>query len=76
MEGKVVRLEKDASNTDRYGRLLRYVFVNGTFVNAQLVKDGLAGAKAYPPDTKYQDYFEELERTTKKAGRGIWAKKK
>ena len=74
VEGKEVRLERDTSETDKYGRLLRYVYVNGTFVNAELVGRGLAYAKAYQPDTKYQSYLEELESEAREAGRGIWAK--
>ena len=74
VEGKIVRLERDVSQTDKYGRLLRYVYVDGIFVNAELVRLGLAEAKAYPPDTKYQEYLEELEREARDAGWGIWAK--
>lgn len=74
VEGKKVRLEKDVSATDRYGRLLRYVWVDSRMVNAELVKLGMAEAKAYPPDTKYQGYFERLEKEARTARRGIWAK--
>jgi len=74
VEGKEVRLERDVSETDKYGRLLRYVYVDGVFVNAELAKEGLAQAKAYPPDTKYQDYLEKMETEARQAGRGMWAK--
>jgi len=73
VEGKTVRLEKDVSETDEYGRLLRYVYVDDTFINAELVRQGLAWAKAYEPDTKYQDYLEGLEAEARQAGLGIWA---
>jgi len=74
IEGKEVRLERDVSETDKYGRLLRYVYVDDVLVNAELVKQGLALTKAYPPDTKYQDYLEEMEAEARNAGRGMWAK--
>ena len=74
VEGKKVRLERDVSETDKYGRLLRYVYVDDTLVNAELVRLGLAEARAYPPDTKYQDTLEQLEREARQAGRGMWAK--
>jgi len=74
VDGKEVRLERDVSETDKYGRLLRYVYVNDIFVNAELVREGLAYAGAYPPDTKYQAYLEKLEAEARQAGRGIWAK--
>ena len=73
VEGKVVRLEKDVSGTDRYGRLLRYVHVDGLLVNAELVRLGCARAIAYPPDTKHQSLLERLERESREAGMGMWA---
>ena len=74
VEGKIVHLEPDVCEVDKYGRLLRYVYVDDIFVNAELVRQGLAYAQAYPPDTKHQDYLEKLEQEAKQAGRGIWAK--
>ena len=72
--GKRVRLERDVSDTDRYHRLLRYVYVDDVFVNAELVKMGLARAWAYPPDISCQDYLEELEAEARRAGLGMWAR--
>jgi len=74
VEGKKVRLEKDISETDRYGRLLRYVWIDDILVEAELVRQGLARAKAYPPDTRYQDYLEQMEVEARDAGRGMWVK--
>lgn len=73
VEGKTVRLEKDVSETDKYGRLLRYVWVGDTMVNAELVRLGYAQVVTYPPDVKYQDLFLQLQREAKEAGRGLWA---
>lgn len=73
VEGKLVRLEKDVSDKDRYGRLLRYVYVDGLMVNAELVRLGLARATAYPPDTKYQQLLKDSEGTAKRERRGIWS---
>jgi micrococcal nuclease len=72
VEGETVRLEKDISETDKYGRLLRYVYVGDTFVNAELVRQGLAWAKAYEPDTKYQDILDEAEAEARQGKVGIW----
>ena len=74
VEGKIIRLERDVTETDKYGRLLRYVYVDDILVNAELVKLGLAEAKAYPPDTRYQDMLEQLEEEARQARRGMWAK--
>jgi micrococcal nuclease len=72
VEGKTVFLEKDVSETDRYGRLLRYVYVGDVFVNAYLVQQGYAQVSTYPPDVKYQERFLELQREAREAGRGLW----
>lgn len=73
VEGEIAWLEKDISETDKYKRLLRYVYVDDTFVNAELVKQGLAWVKAYEPDIKYQSHLEGLEAKARQAGLGIWA---
>ncbi len=72
VEGKTVFLEKDVSETDRYGRLLRYIYVGDVFVNAYLVQQGYAQVSTYPPDVKYQEHFLELQREAREAGRGLW----
>lgn len=72
VEGKTVRLEKDVSNTDKYNRLLRYVWVDGKMINAVLVEEGFARAASYPPDVKHQDLFQRLERQAREAKRGLW----
>lgn len=53
--GKTVELEKDVSETDKYGRLLRYVWVDGKMANEELVRAGYAKSSSYPPDVRYQD---------------------
>jgi len=71
VEGKTIRLEKDISETDKYERLLRYVYVDDIFVNAELVRQGLAWAKVYEPDTKYQDIIEKAEAEARKDKIGL-----
>ena len=75
MEGKRVRLEKDISDKDQYGRLLRYVYVDETFINAEIVRQGYAQAQAYPPDVKCQVYLEAVEKEARQVKRGIWRQK-
>lgn len=72
VEGKWVRLEKDISTTDRYGRLLRYVYVDDEFVNLALIKGGYASVVTYPPDVKYTEVFRTAERAAQREGRGLW----
>lgn len=74
IEGKRVRLEYDVQQQDRYGRLLAYVYLpDGTFVNAELVKQGYAQASTYPPNVKYVDLFTKLQREAREQNRGLWA---
>ena len=71
--GKEVWLVKDVSETDQYGRLLRYVYlVDGTFVNAELVKQGYAQASSYPPDVKHSELFAELQAEARENEQGLW----
>ncbi len=72
VEGKAVDLEKDVSETDQYGRLLRYVYVADTFVNAELVSGGYAWAKSYPPNVKYDALLKDLETEARETYLGIW----
>ena len=68
-----VSLIADQSDRDRYGRLLRYVWIDDVFVNAVLVADGLALARAYPPDEAMVEVLSAAESTARDAGRGLWA---
>lgn len=73
ISGKNVWLEKDISETDSFGRLLRYVYVDNLMINAELVRLGYAQAHPYPPDIKYQNLFDNLEQEAKTAQLGMWA---
>lgn len=72
VEGKIVRLEKDTTDRDKYNRLLRYVYAGETLVNLELVKLGFARAWAYPPDLKYQDQINAAQQSAKKLKNGLW----
>jgi len=72
VDGKFVRLEKDVSEVDKYGRLLRYVYVDDVFVNELLVREGFAHASSYPPDVKYQDLLNSVQQEAQSQNRGLW----
>lgn len=72
LENKYVTLAKDVSETDKYDRLLRYVYLDDLMVNEYLVREGFARASSYPPDVKYQDRFSAAEREAREANRGLW----
>ncbi|HEX7017699.1 MAG TPA: thermonuclease family protein [Patescibacteria group bacterium] len=73
VKGKAVELEKDVSQTDRYGRLLRYVWVNGQLVNEVLVAEGYAVASSYPPDVARQEQLRMAEQVARQENKGLWA---
>jgi micrococcal nuclease len=68
-----VRLELDAQARDRYGRLLAYVWVGETMVNAELVRRGYAQVMTVPPNVRHQTLFLSLQRDARAAHRGLWA---
>ena len=71
-QGKVVRLEFDAPRTDKYQRTLAYAYLpDGTFLNAEIVKQGYGHAYVQYP-FKYLDQFRGYEREAREAGRGLW----
>lgn len=73
--GKSLRLEKDVSEMDKYGRLLRYAYLSdGTLVNAQLISNGFAFVATYPPDVKYVDVFTAAQQQAREANAGLWSK--
>jgi len=73
LEGKTVKMEADVSDRDQYGRLLRYVWLDDTFINERIVAEGYAVAVQYPPDTKYATQLEQVERTAESKEAGLWA---
>jgi len=70
--GKTVKLETDVSETDQYGRLLRYVYVDALLVNEELLRLGMAQVATFPPDVKYVDRFLAVQREAQEAGVGMW----
>lgn len=73
VQGKAVRLEFDVEKKDKYGRLLAYVYLqDGTFVNAEIIKQGYASLLTYPPNVKYVDVFQKLYQEARENKRGLW----
>lgn len=83
--GKQVWLEKDVSETDRFDRLLRIVWlavptnltdeneIRTKMFNADLLLNGYAEPSTYPPDVKYSDFFVKFAREAREANKGLWA---
>jgi micrococcal nuclease len=73
VEGKEVYIQKDFSETDKFKRLLRYVWVGDIFVNDYLVRQGFAQVSTFPPDVKYQQQFIEAQTEARETKRGLWS---
>ena len=72
--GKRVILEKDITDRDRYGRLLRYVWVEGVgLVNQVLVENGYARVSSFPPDVKYEYILLSAESVAQENKTGLWS---
>lgn len=70
--GETVTLERDVTNSDELGRLLRYVFVDDIMINEAIVRQGLARVVLTPPDMKYGARLQEAEQTARAEGLGLW----
>ena len=74
LEGQTVYLEFDVQKTDKYGRLLAYVYLeDGTMYNKELLEKGYAQIATYPPNVKYVDEFTQIQKQAKENKVGFWA---
>lgn len=72
VERRRVRLVFGVERRDVYGRLLAYVYLEQRFVNASLVRRGLARSLTIPPNDRFAPLFRRLEMRAARAGRGLW----
>jgi micrococcal nuclease len=72
--GTDVILERDVEARDRYGRLLAYITraEDGMLVNLQLVEEGMAEARSYPPNTARDRDLAQAEERARGARLGLW----
>jgi micrococcal nuclease len=72
--GRTVRLRFGTERRDKYGRLLAYVYLGRRFVNAILVRRGLARTLTIPPNDAFAPLLDRLQRAAGRAGRGLWGR--
>ena len=73
LRNKKVKLTFDVQKTDRYGRVLAYVYLeNGIFLNQYLVEKGYAVVSTFPPNVKFVEKFTQAERNARKQKLGMW----
>lgn len=76
LENKKVKLESDVSQSDRdrYGRLLRYVYLeDGLFFNEWMIENGYAFEYTYELPYQYQTEFKNAQRFAQDNKMGLWA---
>lgn len=74
IDDQSVRLVFDVQRNDRYQRVLAYVYLmDGTFLNAELLKAGYAVVDTYPPNVKHVERFTELQKAARENRVGVWA---
>lgn len=73
VEGREVRLVPDAEDVDKYGRLLRYVYVDEVFVNQVLLEGGYAVPLTIKPNTLHAKDFKILADKAKADKLGLWS---
>ena len=71
--GTPVEVERDVEPTDRYGRVLGYVWVSGELVNWWMVRTGYAVTLTYPPNVQYVERFRDAQAEARREGAGLWA---
>jgi micrococcal nuclease len=67
-----LRLVFGVERRDVYGRLLAYAYIGHRFVNAELVRRGLARTLTIPPNSLHRALFERLQRQAARSGHGLW----
>ena len=72
VEHRRVRLLFGVERRDVYGRLLAYVYLEGRFVNAVLIRRGLARTLTIPPNDRFAGRLKRLQMAAARAGRGLW----
>jgi micrococcal nuclease len=73
--GKEVTLAFDKEEKDRYGRTLAFVFSEGVFVNAEIVRQGLAFFYEFKPNVRYSKLFLKMQRDARSKNKGLWTQK-
>ncbi|UJF35260.1 thermonuclease family protein [Paenibacillus hexagrammi] len=75
LSNQAVYLFSDVGNTDKYGRLLRYVFMknNPVMFNEILLMEGYANTMSVPPNVTYAKKFAGLERLAREQNKGLWS---
>lgn len=74
LENRDVELEYDIQKTDKYGRILAYVWNGDTLFNFKLIRDGIAKPMTIAPNVKYSEIIKNLEKKAVENNKGFFNK--
>jgi endonuclease YncB( thermonuclease family) len=75
--GQLVQLRIDKEKQDAYGRTLAQVYLrDGTWVNVQMVSEGLAYVYTFAPNFRWVSKLKQAETEARDNKRGIWETKR
>ncbi|WP_392436333.1 thermonuclease family protein (plasmid) [Finegoldia magna] len=74
LEDRDVELEYDIQKTDKYGRVLAYVWNGDTLFNFKLIRDGIAKPMTIAPNVKYSKIIRNLEKKAVENNKGFFNK--
>lgn len=74
LENRDVELEYDIQKTDKYGRILAYVWNGDTLFNFKLIRDGIAKPMTIAPNVKYSKIIKNLEKKAVESNKGFFNK--
>lgn len=72
LQGREVMMVADVEESDRYDRLLRYIYIGSEMANARLVVNGYAHAYTYPPNVRHAELMVALEKAARQGDKGLW----
>lgn len=77
LEGKIVKLEEDETqgSLDKYGRALRYIFLDGININQKMIEEGYGFEYTYKKPYKYQKEFKQSQKIAEENNVGLWNEK-
>ena len=73
VEGKQVVIEKDHTELDPDGNVLRYVWIDDQLINERIVSEGYARSSPQPPNLKYNGRFLNAHNQARELNKGLWA---
>ena len=73
--GWEVRIEYDREKRDQYNRILAYIWTrDGSLINEEMLRSGLAVLFTFPPNVKYVDRLRAAQAIARENKTGIWGK--